>query len=823
MIKQFCEHLGLQFLRQEGDELIHVCPMCGSKKFYINSITGAWQCFGGCSEKGHPYQLVKHIHPDWQPKAIFELLSQFGIKSDSNGQKNNAQDAPQSSKPLLADADIHPIPLLDQLVFCHAKSLDRTAFMSFLPARHRQFPWILFPAYSPKQMDRPCGWIRAGIDGSKIRLKVKDEAGNWVEHDEKYPVVKGSKPGLLGLHQAAQDCSETILLLEGFKAALAARSLGYTAIAKSNGVKSWSDDWLSVFAGKRVIIIFDRDAAGNGGPRTTTMPDGSTKVTQCKPTDMEQAKKIRTVAKEVRVVRLPYEYRETNGLDLWDWIVTDKHTREDLDRLIDTAPVFAPPTEVEQVPIPTESLILSDDQPDTIAMAFEKWSIEACNVKHRYHPHNGFTIYRNGKYQSVDQKQQVAKYLSQFLRNCCFKKGKTTNRIAVSNRKLNDVLSQLSYLDTIYLRPKQAAPCCLDGKLDPNHIIATQNGLLDWSTYPYQLMPHTDRYYTLNYLPYEWAGETDSELWINFLFDVTGGNEELFDLLQQWAGYCLMKNNQNEQRFMIVYGEAGTGKSVFVDVLTHLLGMENVAAVPLEKFDDPHYVTQTYGKMLNVTDESETQVEETVESHIKHYTGGTVYTFKRLYQEPFMAYPTAKLMIVTNHLPAFKDVSDGIWRRLLIAPFDNIIPVDKRIRGLAGQIIKTEMPGVLKWALDGARKVEKFGFVVPRICVEKVTEYRNEAIPELTFFKENFEECSQDEQYGRVKCDILRSCYEKWCKGQGIGLKSNKRILKTMKRLYPKYEYRQGREGFNRSYYYYGIRFHAESEFYQEVRNGDGQ
>ena len=68
-----------------------------------------------------------------------------------------------------------------------------------------------------------------------------------------------------------------------------------------SGAKTWKDEWLPVFEGKIVYIIFDRDKAG---------VDGGNKA----------AERIATVAKEVYLVELPYEYTETNGKDLYDFM-----------------------------------------------------------------------------------------------------------------------------------------------------------------------------------------------------------------------------------------------------------------------------------------------------------------------------------------------------------------------------------------------------------------------------------------------------------------------------------------------------------------------
>lgn len=784
MLKQFCEHLGLKYLRTEGNELIHECPWCQCQKFYVNSKTGAWQCFHGCGE-GHPYQLVKKLTA-LEPKGIFELLERFGLGQDSPTAARTQQQAVQPPKKLhLKPEDVKPLHLLDQLTFCHAKSIDREALLKLRPYRHAREPLVLLPAFNPgADMNKACGWIRCGLDGRMVNVKYLEDGVAKVK-EEKYPVVKGSTPGLLGVQALAGHTDNTIVYVEGWKDLTAALQLNLPALANSNGAGKWQDSWLGVFKDKTVYIVGDCDEAGVKGA-------------------VKFASKIHGTAKDVRIVSLPYE--PNTGQDLHDYIVRDKHSKDDLMELFKQAKKYEPK------PSDPDAIILADDKPNTIVAAFEAQS----NVKHRYNEVDGWTIFKDGKYQQTTD-EAIEIYLRRFLCRILIKTTKANKPLKTTTGVISNLMAELKSLDHIYLRPSQSAPCSLTGRLESNKIIPCNNGLLDWSVYPYKLHNLTEDYYTLNYLPYDWNGENDSEIWIKFLIDVTQGDEEMFTLLQQWAGYCLMRHNQKEQKFMICFGDGGTGKSVFVDVLTHLLGKDNISAVPLERFDDPHYVVDTYGKLLNVTDESESHLEEAVESHLKHYTGGTMYSFKRLYHSPFSAYPTAKIMIVTNHLPAFKDTSEGIWRRLLLAPFNYIVPAEKRVKGLAQQIITSEMSGVLKWALEGARKLDKYGFIEPKICIEAASQYRMEAVPELSFFEENFQQC--DPAFG-VKCDTLRACYDQWCKAQGIGIKSQKKLTKTMQKLFPLCERKRGRDGIKLAYFYFGVNIKEESEFYSRALEG---
>ena len=61
-------------------------------------------------------------------------------------------------------------------------------------------------------------------------------------------------------------------------------------------------------------------------------------------------------------------------------------------------------------------------------------------------------------------------------------------------------------------------------------------------------------------------------------------------------------------------------------------------------------------------------------------------TFERKYKDAFSAKPTAKVMIATNELPCFTDRSQGVWRRLLLAPFNRSIPEYQQNKNLAEEL-----------------------------------------------------------------------------------------------------------------------------------------
>ncbi len=72
----------------------------------------------------------------------------------------------------------------------------------------------------------------------------------------------------------------------------------------------------------------------------------------------------------------------------------------------------------------------------------------------------------------------------------------------------------------------------------------------------------------------------DCPVWRNFLVNVTGGDDELQDYLQRVVGYCLTGDISTHALFFL-YGTGANGKSVFVNVISTVLG-DYAANAPMD-------------------------------------------------------------------------------------------------------------------------------------------------------------------------------------------------------------------------------------------------
>lgn len=96
-----------------------------------------------------------------------------------------------------------------------------------------------------------------------------------------------------------------------------------------------------------------------------------------------------------------------------------------------------------------------------------------------------------------------------------------------------------------------------------------------------------------------------------------------------------------------------------------------------------------------------------------------------LRQEYFEFTPEFKVFFTTNHKPIVKGSDEGIWRRIRLVPFTVTIPKEKVDKKLP-QKIAAEMPGILRWAVEGCLLWQKEGLKEPEV-IRKATEgYRED-------------------------------------------------------------------------------------------------
>jgi phage/plasmid-associated DNA primase len=84
--------------------------------------------------------------------------------------------------------------------------------------------------------------------------------------------------------------------------------------------------------------------------------------------------------------------------------------------------------------------------------------------------------------------------------------------------------------------------------------------------------------------------------------------------------------------------------------------------------------------------------------------------------------PTHKLVIVGNHRPALANVDEALRRRLLLIPFEAVIPPNDRDPDLADKL-QAERPAILHWMIEGCLEWQRTGLRPPARVQAATGEY----------------------------------------------------------------------------------------------------
>lgn len=297
---------------------------------------------------------------------------------------------------------------------------------------------------------------------------------------------------------------------------------------------------------------------------------------------------------------------------------------------------------------------------------------------------------------------------------------------------------------------------------DP-YMVGTQNGVLNLRTREFGSAKVSD--YVTKYLGAAYRPGESCPKWQAFLARVQP-DENLRNYLQALAGYTLT-GDTSDQGFYFLYGTGANGKSVFLRILSELMGdyAEQGRRNLLEESrnsDPKHDLAMLPGKRFLYCEETSAGARVREET-IKSITGGEKIVGEAKYEKPIVFQPVAKLWIAGNHRPAVEGTDLGIWRRVRLIRFSTVIPAEERIPYMElVEQLRGELPGILNWALDGLQRWRPGQ--LPAEVSSAVEEYRADEDDLADFVNERLEPAP-----GKTvdRSDVYQA-YRIWAEQQGI-------------------------------------------------------
>lgn len=299
--------------------------------------------------------------------------------------------------------------------------------------------------------------------------------------------------------------------------------------------------------------------------------------------------------------------------------------------------------------------------------------------------HGNVYVYNKSYWEQLTE--EMFKY---FLGEVAFKSG--FSNIHARKRKLNESLCEHFYLLAPFHKP--------DGKKDFIKI-NLENGTFHINTKRGSKESSLEKPVSTDFfmyrLPFEYEPNATAPQFRKYL-DRVLPDKAAQKVLFEYCGYIFTSHLKLE-RILILYGSGSNGKSVFFDILSALLGEENISHFSMDKLcdDTGYYRANLPGKLVNYASEFGGKMDMQM---FKRIVSNEPIDARNPYGKAFIVRDYGKFIFNTNKLPEVEH-TEAFFRRPLIIPFKQKITGEEKDSSLAGNIISSELSGIFNLILEG--------------------------------------------------------------------------------------------------------------------------
>lgn len=327
------------------------------------------------------------------------------------------------------------------------------------------------------------------------------------------------------------------------------------------------------------------------------------------------------------------------------------------------------------------------------------------------------------------------------IRSCMFRDLITAGRLdRVYRLILSDVQIQCS-IEKVNQHPRSWVNC--------------SNGMLDLKTM--QLYPHDAKYRSINQVAMMYdAGfkAAADSITVRFLQSLIPDESDR-KMFLEFAGYCLTTCN-DFQKFLIIQGVGGVGKSELINMLLNVIGSSNFISMPLQALGERFSSYFLLGKLLCMNgDLSSEALTDT--GMLKAITGGDSIAAEIKGGKKFSFKPYAKLLFSANRLPAQRDEqSNAFYRRLMILHIDRRAQEFRDLK----ERLEADKSTMFHLALSAGHEAFMRGSVFESERSKANVEAYHMDVDSVTAF---LNLCTEFEAGGRVKTSDMYEAYMHFC------------------------------------------------------------
>ena len=293
-------------------------------------------------------------------------------------------------------------------------------------------------------------------------------------------------------------------------------------------------------------------------------------------------------------------------------------------------------------------------------------------------------------------------------------------------------------------------------------LVNCQNGTLDLRTGKLKAHDPGDRITKI--VPVDYNPDAPAPRFQRFLKEALM-DDALIKFVKRYSGYTLTGITR-ERLLAILYGFGKNGKTTLAELLRDVMG-DYATNTDTETLLMRRYqgVGNDVAALKGARFVSAAEVEQgrrLAESKVKQLTGRDTVTARYLFGEPFNFRPEFKLWLSTNNKPVIQGTDDAIWDRIRLIPFTQRFDGDRQDPKLPEKL-RTEMPGVLAWMVEGCLEWQEHGLGEPESVREATDQYRAEMDTLAAFIEDR---CVVREGIVAPATPLYKQ-YQMWCDESG--------------------------------------------------------
>lgn len=199
-------------------------------------------------------------------------------------------------------------------------------------------------------------------------------------------------------------------------------------------------------------------------------------------------------------------------------------------------------------------------------------------------------------------------------------------------------------------------------------LIGFKNGVLDIETMKFRDWRDDD--VIPNMIPHKWKEDAKSQLLMDMIEKISCGDIATGMNLCEFLGMCMMRSTTLIPFFPVLVGTGSNGKSTYINLISNVVGMENISALQPETIAKHFMGVHIAGKTANLGDDIKGGfLNDDACSMIKSVATGDLITTDVKGAVGFKFRPQCTMVFSCNAFPRLADTSDGFMRRLFPVEF----------------------------------------------------------------------------------------------------------------------------------------------------------